>query len=135
MPLAPLSKFLRVAIVLAAAVTVSGCNEDANSLTSGTTNLSMGARGKIERIAYATVGWDAPSERVDGTAIGALTGYRVYYGTSPTSLDKVLQVNDPASRTARVYSLTPGMWYFAVTVVDAEGMESERSVTASKAIT
>jgi hypothetical protein len=118
------------------ATTLGGCFEGDRTDTSSVQNVSglENVRGAIERIAYATVGWDAPTERVDGTPIGALSAFRIYYGTGPSSLDKIVTVTDAGSRSARVYSLTPGTWYFAVTAVDADGMESERSAVASKTI-
>jgi hypothetical protein len=131
------SRFLRLAALLPLAALLGGCFDGKESSGSSVGNISglENVRGTIERIAYATVGWDAPTERVDGTPIGPLSAFRIYYGTAPSSLDKIVTVTDAGSRSARVYSLTPGTWYFAVTAVDADGMESERSAVASKTIT
>jgi hypothetical protein len=130
------SIFFRAIAVVGLATTLGGCFDGDRAETSSVQNISglENMRGAIERIAYATVGWDAPTERVDGTPIGALSAFRIYYGTGPSSLDKIVTVTDAGSRSARVYSLTPGTWYFAVTAVDADGMESERSAVASKTI-
>ena len=134
----PRTKFrVRTAAVLSLAALLGGCFEGNPAETSSVQNVSglENVRGTIERIAYATVGWDAPTERVDGSPIGALSAFKIYYGTAPGTLDKIVTVTDASARSARVYSLTPGTWYFAVTAIDAEGMESERSGVASKTIT
>lgn len=138
MPSPRASRFLRLAALLPLAAVLGGCFDDGKGPgASSVGNVSglEGVRGRIERIAYATVGWDAPTERVDGSPIGSLSAFRIYYGTAPTSLDRIVTVTDAGSRSARVYSLTPGTWYFAVTAIDADGMESERSGVASKTIT
>lgn len=130
------SRLIRVAALLPLAAFIGGCIDDREPGGSSVSNVSglENVRGTIERIAYATVGWDAPTERVDGSPIGTLSAFRIYYGTAPSALDRIVTVTDPGSRSARVYSLTPGTWYFAVTAIDAEGMESERSGVASKTI-
>lgn len=82
----------------------------------------------------ATLSWNAPSQRTDGTPLLDLAGFRVYFGNSAGDLRYVIEVRDPGARSALVEDLTIGTWYFAATAYDTSGVESNRSNTASKTI-
>lgn len=93
-----------------------------------TINVTMTAAGR------ATVAWQAPTERTDGSPLTDLAGFRIYYGESRGSLQYVIDVADPGARNWVVTDLTPGTWYFAATAYDTAGAESSRSNVASKFI-
>ena len=82
----------------------------------------------------ASVSWDAPLQRTDGSPLTNLAGFRIYYGNSSGDLRYVISVNDPGARSTIVQDLTSGTWYFAATAIDAAGIESARSNVASKTI-
>jgi hypothetical protein len=82
----------------------------------------------------ATLSWNAPTQRTDGTPLVDLAGFRVYYGTSANDLSQVIEVRDPGARSWVIEDLTSGTWYFAATAFDQSGAESSRSNTASKTI-
>ncbi len=82
----------------------------------------------------ATVSWLPPLQRVDGSALTNLAGYRIRYGTSPASMDRVVPVNSAGTTSVVIEGLVPGKWYFAVIAVDAAGLESAPSNSASKTI-
>lgn len=82
----------------------------------------------------ATVSWSAPIANTDGSPLKALVGYRIYYGTDPDSLDHRIEIPDRAVTTRTVSGLTPGTWYFAVTAVGGDGLESALSKVGSKVI-
>jgi hypothetical protein len=82
----------------------------------------------------ATLSWDAPTQRVDGSPLTNLAGFKLYYGTSANSLTNVIQVADPGARSRVIENLTAGTWYFAASAYDQTGMESARSNVASKTI-
>lgn len=69
---------------------------------------------------FATFAWD-PSPTP------GLAGYRLYWGTSPTTYDHVLMV--PATMTqAAANGLLPGRaYYFAATALSTNGLESDYS--------
>src|SRR6185436_12613893 len=48
----------------------------------------------------ATVNWTAPTTNTDGSALTNLTGFKVVYGNSSTSLNQTQMVNNPAARSA-----------------------------------
>jgi len=83
----------------------------------------------------AFLSWEAPTQRVDGTPLGAsLAGYRIYYGQSPSNLDQTIAINTIGVTSYVVGNLTPATWYFAATAVDTNGVESGYSNIGSKTI-
>jgi hypothetical protein len=82
----------------------------------------------------ATVVWTPPTENTNGTALTNLAGFKVYYGTSSSSLTQVAQVANAGARDYVVTGLTSGTWYFAVTSYTTDGEESAQSQVGSKTI-
>lgn len=76
----------------------------------------------------ATLSWTAPA--------GAVTGYRVYYGTASNTYSQAPGTGSFATTsTFTVTGLPSGRtYYFAVTAIDAAGTESAYSNEASKLI-
>jgi hypothetical protein len=81
----------------------------------------------------ATLSWSPPTERVDGSAIGTISRYSIYYSRNSTLLDQVVNVSS-STNTYHIENLEQGTWYFAVTATDSEGLESAKSSTVSKTI-
>jgi hypothetical protein len=82
----------------------------------------------------ATLSWEAPVQRVDGSPLTNLAGFKLYYGTSAGNLSNVIQVADPGARSRVIENLTVGTWYFAASAYDQSGIESARSDVAFKTI-
>jgi hypothetical protein len=78
-----------------------------------------------------TLSWRAPQTRVDGSPLRNLAGYRVRYGTSPGVYSTVLDVKPGAVTELTVSLLAPGQYWFVVTAVDANGLESGYSNEAT----
>jgi len=75
----------------------------------------------------ARVAWQAPTTNTDGSPITGLTGYKVYYGTSPGVYTQSVTVDD-ATTLQTVFALpADGSWYFVVTAINASGRESASS--------
>lgn len=82
----------------------------------------------------ATVSWTAPTENTNGTALTNLAGFKVYYGTSASSLTQIAQVANAEATNYVVSGLASGTWYFAVASYTTDGLESAPSSTSSKTI-
>jgi hypothetical protein len=82
----------------------------------------------------ATISWIPPTQNTDGSALTDLAGYRIYYGTSPSSLDQNVELSNPGLTSHIVQDLSPATWYFAMRSFRTDGTESEVSNTVSKAI-
>jgi hypothetical protein len=79
----------------------------------------------------ATLSWEAPTTNTDGTPVTPLSGYTIYYGTSPSALSHSIS----ASATATSYEITglaSGTWYFAVEADATVGTKSAMSNIGSK---
>ena len=82
----------------------------------------------------ATLSWTPPTERVDGSPIGDLAGYRVLYGRGSGQYDQVAEIDNPSITRYVVENLGPGNWFFAVTVRTEDGLESAPSAEVKKRI-
>jgi len=82
----------------------------------------------------ATLAWAAPTLNTDGTPVTALSGYHIYYGTSPSSLTQSVAVTDGTATSYTVSGLTSGTWYFAVAADAVDGTESAQTAPVTKAI-
>lgn len=82
----------------------------------------------------ATVYWEAPTQRVDGSPLTNLAGFRIYYGNTADDLRYVMQVADPGARSHVIENLTLGSWFFVCSAYDAGGGESAHSGVATKTI-
>jgi hypothetical protein len=70
--------------------------------------------------------WVAPSTRADGSylPLTELDGYRIYYGTSSSNLNMLIDLNDDSITEYSVDTLPSGNYYFSVTTYDVNGAES-----------
>lgn len=82
----------------------------------------------------AELNWAAPTQNEDGSALTNLAGYKVRYGTSPTSLTRILDIGSPAITTAVIEGLASGTWYFTVASYTNVGVESAQTRAVSKTI-
>ncbi|MEW6001251.1 MAG: Ser-Thr-rich GPI-anchored membrane family protein [Nitrospirota bacterium] len=80
----------------------------------------------------ATLSWDPPATNTDGSPLTDLEGYKVYYGTSSGNYSQRIDVGNVTTYT--VSNLNDGTYYFAVTVHDTSGNESDYSNEVSKTI-
>jgi hypothetical protein len=81
-----------------------------------------------------TLAWLAPTENVDGTQIGNLKGYKIYYGSGPRKYSKSITLGNPGLTRYTLPDLTSGTYYFAITAISDKGTESEFSLEASHTI-
>jgi hypothetical protein len=129
---------------LGAAALLGGCNLDSSSVGSpiAAVTAGAGASPSVPTAAtptptvqgWAALSWDTPLQNDDGSPLTDLAGFRIYYGTSATNLSQVAQINQPSATSFTVNDLNAGTWYFALTAVNSQGVESQRSGVASKAV-
>lgn len=82
----------------------------------------------------ATLSWNPPTENTDGTTLMDLSGYRIYYGRSENQLNRSVVIDNPGLTRYVVENLAQANWYFEMTSVNSDGVESRRSPTVSKTI-
>jgi hypothetical protein len=82
----------------------------------------------------ATLSWSPPATREDGSALTDLSGFKVYYGTSPDNLSSTVTLNGAGLTSYEIDNLSAGTYYFVVTAIDSSGAESPSSTMVSKTI-
>ena len=82
----------------------------------------------------ATLEWEAPMAKGDGSQLDDLAGYRIVYGRSPDDLDHSVYIGDPAQTSYEFTDLPQGVWYFAVIALNASGLEGPPTPPAMKSI-
>jgi hypothetical protein len=82
----------------------------------------------------ASLSWTPPTRNTDGSTLSNLSGYRIYYGTSSSSMTRTVQLNNPSLSSYVIENLSPATYYFAVKSLTSTGAESSLSNTASKTI-
>jgi hypothetical protein len=109
------------------------------TVSDGTANASVGpftitVSDVANAAGSATLSWTPPTQNSDGSSLGYLAGYRVMYGRTSSNLDQTVNVDNPSVNRYMVENLGSGTWYFAVMAVNATGVTSQMSNTASKTI-
>jgi hypothetical protein len=82
----------------------------------------------------ASLQWEVPASRLDGTLLDDLAGYRILYGRSPEDLDHSVFIAGAEANTYELADLESGIWYFAVAAVRANGLEGPPSTPSMKSI-
>jgi len=82
----------------------------------------------------ATLSWQPPTERVDGSPLPRLSGYRILYGQQSGRYSHTIELTNPGLTRYFIDGLSEGWWYFVMVAVDAEGLESPPSAEVSKKI-
>jgi putative Ig domain-containing protein len=82
----------------------------------------------------ATLRWEAPPSKLDGSPLDDLAGYRILYGRKAEDLDQSVLIDDPAITSYEFTTLAKGIWYFAVVGVNSGGLEGPPTVISSKSI-
>ena len=97
---------------------------------------STAATLTVEVDTTATLTWTIPETREDGSALPLtdIAGYKIYKGTSENNLTEVAYITDATQTIQQFTDLPTGRWYFAVSVVDVNGLESELSNSGYKDI-
>jgi len=76
--------------------------------------------------------WDVPTSTQDGQPMAEVAGYNLYYGTSPQTYSKVLDVGNVRECTLK--DLPAGTYYISVTAYDSAGNETEFSEEVTKTV-
>lgn len=81
-----------------------------------------------------TLSWLPPTTNTNGTALTNLAGYKIYYGTSPSSMTHSLQITSPSVAIYMIGNLSPATWYFSLVSYNSAEVESPLSAIVSKTI-
>jgi len=82
----------------------------------------------------ASLQWETPPSKVDGSPLDDLAGYRILYGRNSEELDKSVLIDNATTTSYEFSTLSSGIWYFAVVAVSSCGLEGPPTTIASKSI-
>jgi hypothetical protein len=82
----------------------------------------------------ATLSWTPPTQNSNGTTLTNLAGYRIYYGTSASAMNRTIQVANAGLSRYVVENLSSATWHFTVRAYTTAGVESSASNTATKTV-
>ncbi len=82
----------------------------------------------------ALLSWTPPTSNEDNSVLTDLSGYNIYYGTSPGVYTNTITVNSAGISSYLVESLAINTWYFAMTSFNSSNIESAYSDVVSKVI-
>lgn len=74
-----------------------------------------------------TLSWVPPTQNSDGSVLANLSGYHIYYGTSPSNLSQSVSVANAGLTRYVLSGLAAETWYFSMTAYSSTGMESGRT--------
>jgi uncharacterized protein YjdB len=124
----------------------AGSNGLATTVASGTATISAASGGvsgtatlTVTATSTATLTWSPPTTFADGTPLNPatdLSSYKIYYGTASGVYTQSVTVTNPGNTAVtKTLNLTPGSsYYFVVTSVDTQGVESGYSMEVSKTL-
>lgn len=78
--------------------------------------------------------WQPPTENVDGTPLTDLDAYRIYWGSQTRDYTGNLLLADETLTCYELIEPGNGVWFLAMTAIDAEGNESAYSNEVTKTI-
>lgn len=81
-----------------------------------------------------TLSWTPPDESTAGGPVPELAGYYIYYGTSADALTQSIMVYGGATTSYVIESLPSGTYYFSVSTLSAQGIQSPQSDVVSSTI-
>ena len=100
---------------------------------SATPPFSITVSGEVGS-GVASLQWETPPSKVDGSPLDDLAGYRILYGRNGDDLDKSVLISNPGTTSYEFSTLPSGIWYFAVVAVSDCGLEGPPTTIASKSI-
>jgi VCBS repeat-containing protein len=97
--------------------------------TEHTVVIAIRGADEASTTAEVTLSWTAPAEREDNSALSlsAIAGYRIYYGASQGQYSDNVTINDSSATDYTFADLPAGTYYFVVTTIDTDGLESQYS--------
>ena len=130
---------------VAAISNAAGSKGLATGVGSGTTTVK-GVSGSISGSTALTVTgnstlsltWDAPTQYMDGSSLNPaadLKSYRLYYGTVSQSYTQMIPVANPSTSViTQSVTLAPGTYFFVVTAITQDDLESTYSIEIAKTV-
>ncbi len=124
-----ITKTCSFAVALLMIASMSACTGNGS-----TSSFKLGGAGGTP--VMATLTWDAPTTRMDGSLLDPafdLQAYKIQYGTSSGAYTHSVLVSNPGTTTVtHLFPIAAGTYYVTVTDIDNYGQESLPSAEIAK---
>ncbi len=111
------------------AASVNGAAVEAPTKTATVSSATSSVTGVV------TLSWLPPTENTDGSALTDLSGYKIYYGTSPDALTNTIALNNAGLTSYVIENLVvDANYYFAITSINSSDVQSGLSNIANKTV-
>jgi len=105
---------------------------DAANNTTSSNTLSVNTDSPT---GVATVSWTPPTYNTNNSLLTDLSGYKIYYGTSPDTLTNSISINGTGITSYVINNLDTNVtYYFSITAINSIDVESDFSTIISKYI-
>ncbi len=108
-----------------------------NDISAGASNVEgSGISSATSSTAGAvTLSWLPPTKNTDGSTLTDLSGYKIFYGTSPDALTKRIDLKNAGLTSYVIENLAVGRdYYFAITAINSSDLQSEFSNIANETV-
>ena len=120
-----LNLILKLFISVIYSVLIVACSGSTESLDEDDSN----SNGSV------IISWQSPLRNTDGSELTNLSGHMIYYGLSPENLDNSLNASNIGLNVYLIENLkTKTIYYFAITSINSDDVESSYSPIISKYI-
>jgi len=86
-----------------------------------------------DKSGVATLSWLAPDENTDNSYLDDLAGYKIYYGEQADNLTESINIDGINLTSHVIENLSSNTtYYFSITAINSQNMESAYSNTVSK---
>lgn len=110
-------------------------NKDASAGSSGVETPTSVSSATSSATGVVTLSWLPPTENTDGSVLTDLSGYKIYYGTSPDALTNSIALNNPGLTSYMIENLVvDANYYFAITAINSNDVQSGLSNITNKTI-
>lgn len=125
----------KLASVLFFALILLNCGGGTTNTVADTGNGSGGEGSNGGGTGVASLTWQPPAANTDGTSLTNLAGYKIYYSTVVGDYSTVIPINSIGITTYVIENLPNGnTYYFVITAINSDGVESAYSTSVSKTI-
>lgn len=128
--------FGKFIIFTAIGVMLASCGGSSGSSTNNESGNTVNEGGStVNKAGMATLNWLPPTQNTDSSNLGDLTGYKIYYSEQADNLTEIISIDNINLTSYVIENLnTNTTYYFAITAVNSQSVESTYSSIVSKTI-
>ena len=134
-----LSRVLIVCVFTTSLIACNGTTSDSGTGISAidnatkSTDTSTGSTPPVNPTGVVTLNWTPPIENTDGSALVDLSGYTIYYGTTPENMNNSISITNSGLTSYVVENLEANTtYYFTIIAINSQNATSDFSNIVSR---